>query len=223
MLQPLKVVVGFLCIGLWSCSLDQTKPASSPLDLSTLNIKSVTDSRDGENYKVVTIGKQIWLAENLRYAAAGSRVNPDNPSKTYGRLYDLTSAQTACIKGWHLPSDAEWDILEMAHGMPASFIGKSGWRGEHAPSMRSSTEWGEKGDGTNSLNFNILPAGYYASGKMGLPQGLEGLGYSAAFWSSIKNEVATARFMFDVRKFINKWDDTNNDSGVELSCRCIMD
>jgi len=36
-------------------------------------ITKFTDSRDGQTYKVATIGKQRWMAENLNYEAEGSK------------------------------------------------------------------------------------------------------------------------------------------------------
>lgn len=181
------------------------------------------DSRDREEYKIVTIGAQIWMAENLRYNCEGSMVNPESPNKSYGRLYDITSAQTACPQGWHMPSDREWDELEMAHGMPFTFIDQGGWRGEHANSLKSILHWEEDGNGTNLLGFNVLPAGYYFGEQQGELQGIDGLGFSAAFWSATKGGVGYARFMFSSRLFVNKWADTNNDSGAALSCRCLKD
>lgn len=182
-----------------------------------------TDERDGETYKTITIGSQIWMAENLRYNNKGSMVNLSFPNKYYGRLYSIISAQTACPDGWHIPTDREWDELEMAHGMPFTFIGQGGWRGEHAMKMRSTSEWGDNDKGTNQLNINVLPAGYYFGTEQEELEGLEGLGFSAAFWSSIIDGVGYARFMFSSKLFVNKWPDTNNDSGAALSCRCVKD
>ena len=80
--------------------------------------------------------------------------------------------------------------------MPALFINKGGWRGEHATEMRTIKDWNNETNNTNKLQFSVLPAGYFASGKMGLPKGFEGLGYAAAFWSSTEKNNTTARFMF---------------------------
>ena len=236
----LPIVLLFSCLSIWifactdASSKMTTKKAGPTTMQSSLNTNTaqedttpfsntITDLRDGETYTTIKIGKQVWMAENLRYPVPGSMVNQDNPSKAYGRLYKLASAQIACPVGWHLPSDSEWDELEMTHGMPASFVGKGGWRGEHGTHMKSVESWDDDGNGTNRLGFNVLPAGYYFSGKMGFEEGLEGLGYSAAYWSSVKDGIATARFLFSPREWVNKWDDKNDETGAALSCRCVRD
>lgn len=182
---------------------------------------TMTDPRDGEIYTILKIGEQVWMGQNLRFNASGSMLNPDNPAKAYGRLYKLIAAQTACPGGWHLPSDAEWDKLEMAHGMPASFVGQGGWRGKHATQMKSTTAWEDDGNGTDRLGFTVLPAGYYFSEKFDELAGLQGLGSSAAFWSSMEGNQGMARFMFSPRTFVNKWED--DETGAALSCRCVQD
>ncbi len=187
------------------------------------------DERDGEEYKTVSIGNQTWLAENLRFDSPGSMLNSENPTSDYGRIYTVFSLKDACPIGWHVPSDKEWDEVEIAHGMPASFIGKGGWRGEHAVSLKAETDWQEGETGTNKLGFRVLPAGYYFSGDLGGEIGIQGLGYSAAFWSSTEEDLLNgdkttmARFMFGEPTFVNKWSDINGDSGSGLSCRCVKD
>lgn len=198
---PLLFSSLILCIV--SCTNAQTKNiASNSTDTITLsppplvyaslidttqNPHQMIDPRDGETYAIVKIGNQTWMAENLRYDAPNSIVQPNNPLKKYGLLYQLMPAQVACPTGWHLPSDAEWDELEMAHGMPASFIGQGGWRGEHAVNMKSTIGWADGENGMDSLGFNVIPAGYFFDETVGEEAaGFEGLGYCAAYWSSIR-------------------------------------
>ncbi len=181
------------------------------------------DVRDGESYNIITIGTDTWMAENLRYQAPGSLVYSDSLVHKYGRLYTITAAQLACPDRWHLATEREWNNLEIEHGMPAQDSILGGWRGEHAPSMRASFDWPHPELNTNTLGFKVLPAGYYFDETVSDWQGFDGLGYSAAFWSSTIDGVGYARFMFDEKNFVNKWPDTYNDSGASLSCRCVKD
>jgi uncharacterized protein (TIGR02145 family) len=159
-----------------------------------------TDARDNEVYAVVQIGNQCWMAENLRYNASGSWLNSANLSTTYGRLYDWATVmnnsttsssnpsgvQGICPSGWHLPSDSEWNELEVALGMPAADTANTGYRGTHGTGMKSTTGWNSSGNGTNTSGFNAFPAGLYSSGSFG------GLGVNTGFWSSTEHSLTTA-------------------------------
>lgn len=99
----------------------------------------ITDPRDGRRYRVTTIGKQVWMAENMNYydtlaapnmiGLTGCSDDVDSCEAT-GRLYywyaamnlvhgtkDEVVSQTCapvqgiCPAGWHIPSLEEWHEL----------------------------------------------------------------------------------------------------------------
>lgn len=139
---------------------------------------TLTDARDGETYRTIEIGKQVWMAENLRYKTKNSFA-PDNDEKNverYGRLYTWTDTldipeeysdqsiatdielnhsiqdknyQGIAPEGWHIPSDKEWEEL-------ANFVSDKA-KDAHIK-LRSSCIWQKPGRDT--CGFFALPAGY---------------------------------------------------------------
>jgi len=140
-----------------------------------------TDSRDSKPYKKVTIGTQTWMAENLNYDVPNVTSDvcynnsPDSCVK-YGRLYDWGTAmglegsyygtvwggsdvnhQGVCPAGWHLPSNAEWDVLMTAVGGSSTAARK----------LKSQSGWyncGPAGSGNSyvcedAYGFSALPGG----------------------------------------------------------------
>jgi uncharacterized protein (TIGR02145 family) len=170
--------------------------------------KPFTDSRDGKKYGTVKIGKQVWMAENLNYNANGSKCygNSESNCAKYGRLYNWATAKTACPKGWHLPSDAEWTAL-------MDFVGGSNVAGTK---LKSASGWNSNGNGTDEFGFSALPGGIGNSGGY-----FDGVGNGGEWWSS-KGSASRA---YD-RSMLYNYADVGrnvNDKSYLLSVRCAQD
>jgi len=140
------------------------------------------DSRDGQKYKTVKIGNQVWMAENLNFKTKNSWCYDNDPANcdVYGRLYTWDDARISCPKGWHLPSDDEWKILEMYLGMSESEVNKKSLRGiDEGKRLKSKNGWYSNGNGTDEAGLLMLPGGYHGSDGS-----FSSLGYSGDWWSS---------------------------------------
>lgn len=125
---------------------DDTPSSSSGLVGDTL-----IDSRDGQTYRTVTIGSQIWMAENLNYKVDGSRCYGDSIENCtkYGRYYTWEAALEACPQGWHLPNEREWNTLLDIAG--TDLRSTTGW-------AKDNYEYGYNFNGNDDYGFTALPS-----------------------------------------------------------------
>lgn len=85
-----------------------------------------------------------------------------------------------CPAGWHIPSDEEWMVLEMALGMTYEEAWLMAWRGSHeGTKMKATHGWDSCGNGINSSGFSALPAGIRSNNGL-----FSYKGQSTHFWSS---------------------------------------
>jgi len=190
------------------CNGMQFNPSTQICTGNVVISNTFTDSRDGNKYKMVSIGTQIWMAENLNYNAGSSVCYNNLPSNcnTYGRLYNWNTALTACPSGWHLPSVTEWNVLtSYAGGAPTAgtkLKAKNGWNSD---------------DGTDDFGFSALPGSYgLSNGNFADNIGNSGYWWSASGWSN----NADYRFMQHNRSQVYG-DDVGK--GALLSVRCLRD
>jgi uncharacterized protein (TIGR02145 family) len=168
----------------------------------------MTDGRDGTIYKTVRIAGKYWLAENLIYdTSSGSYWYNSKKGAGKGKLYTWEAAKTACPTGWHLPTDEEWQQLEVALGMDATQAKDIGFRG---------TDEGKKLKFKGNSGMNLQLGGFrHSDGTFG------DLGEKGFYWSATPhNTTGTA-----LRRSFNANSDqvyrTNHDVTYGYSCRCV--
>ncbi len=158
------------------------------------------DERDGQTYRTVKIGTQIWMAENLNFKVGNSACYDDEKSNCtkYGRLYTWGAAidsvgkygenakgcgngehctpippvRGICPEGWHLPDTTEWRVL----------IDVAGGEDDAGKALKSKSGWKNDGNGTDEFGFSALPVGGRFGGSFDGDYFDEGL--RADFWTS---------------------------------------
>jgi uncharacterized protein (TIGR02145 family) len=173
------------------------------------------------------------MAENLNYAASGSKCKDNNSlvdydTETcgkYGRLYNWTTAMAnsagssanpsgvrgVCPPDWHLPSQAEWFKLDL-------FVGSS-----KAAKLKATSGWndygGKSGNGTDNYGFSAIPGGnhFYGTGDGGY------------WWSTTPSSTYGNLNIYHVfmGSGTSEWDLSANPGGDRnnsyLSVRCVKD
>ena len=205
--------------------------------------KPVTDI-DGNVYEIVTIGNQVWMAENLKVTkyrdgdaipnvtndaewsnlstgAYCSYDNADSNITTYGLLYNwftVNDNRNLAPAGWHIPTDEEWKQLEMYLGMSQTEVDNTGHNRTRVGHMLKSTNgWNYNENGTNSSGFTALPGGYRL-----LDGSFITIGNRAYFWSSTE-AVGTYAWCRDLSVYHSTVGYIRANWLNGLSVRCIKD
>ncbi|HYX05096.1 MAG TPA: fibrobacter succinogenes major paralogous domain-containing protein [Bacteroidales bacterium] len=167
---------------------------------------------DNNVYSTVTIGTQVWMAENLRT----SRYNDGTPipqiednsqwtndtlgaycwynndsveyENPYGKLYNWYAVNTdkLCPVGWHVPSDQEWKILIDYLGGTSIAGGKlkdTGTKFWISPNLGA----------TNETGFTALPGG--GCDYSGYSWNNSSYGY---WWSQTEYDTTTEAWYFSL-------------------------
>lgn len=235
----------FLIISLFSINSCKKDDSSLPDNI----IKDI----DGNIYHTVTIGTQTWMVENLKTTKYndGSHIPNvtdanewetlatdayswyDNETKNktlYGALYNWYAISTGklCPKGWHVPSNEEYEALEnyllvngynyngetIENEYALALTSDTGWEWCSLPGSVGNTDYPDK---RNATGFAALPGGWRSySGSF-----FE-IGEGAFWWTSSENDSNSAwyRSIYYTHYFLYKHTYTKT---CGFSVRCIKD
>lgn len=198
---------------------------------SILTIKD----QDGNSYKIVKIGNQTWMSENLKTTKYNDGVpiplvteknkwsllstpaycwynNDSLNMNLYGALYNgfAVNIDKLCPAGWHVSTVAEW----------AALIDQSGGKSVAGGKLKASgtTTWKNPNTGaTNESGFTALPRGTRYNNGLFFTIKTDGYWWTSSkvnslngwYWSINHQSVITS---------VNYGDLTNG-----FSVRCVMD
>jgi Fibrobacter succinogenes major domain (Fib_succ_major). len=216
--------------------------------ISNNNIVGTVTDADGNTYQTVKIGNQVWMAENLRttkyndgtpitldtstatwnsgiagkYCYYNNTANADSIRKN-GALYNWFAVNTGKLApaGWHVPSDAEWNIL--LNYLIANGYNWDGTKDSNkvAKSLAAKTDWtdvdrqGDPGNdqsNNNKSGFSAFPSGDRYFGYF------EKMGRTPNWWSETEdNSLAISWGLdFDQDLFQGGQGDKNTGFSVRL-------
>jgi len=200
---------------------------------SCKNNETLTDV-DGNVYKTIKIGNQIWMAENLRTTKYlngnpiyqlrdakswsttqdGAYCTYNNDSvylKDYGRLYNwhaVSDPRGLAPEGWHIPRPEE--IATLIEYLKGDTIAAGKMK------IDNINFWLGENSSTNESGFSALPGGY----RFGDDGSFHTLGSNGYWWTSTQSYEI---FSWSARVF-EAFADVNRDKAYMnygLSVRCI--
>lgn len=195
---------------------------------------------DGNTYKTIQIGTQLWMAENLKTTRFnnGSSI-PDIKENSawhllttpgfcwynndlyaykdsYGALYNWYAAnnENICPTGWHVPSDLDW------YGM-VSYLGGVNGGGDAGNKLKETgiLHWPTpNSDATNESGFTALAY------TVRLPNGSWGIfGDSICFWNATILDINGSGLALGICSEYPWTTYTPLNAGYGLSIRCVND
>jgi len=254
-----KIFLAFILgSALFSCKKETNTPTtngnSNTIDTKNLSNKptsgygqNITDV-DGSSYKTIYIGKQQWMAENLKtskysdgtlipnitdnvlwfYDTIGAWANYNNDvsnNAKYGKLYNWYAVnrgangnKNICPTGWHVPSYAEWIVLRDYLGGGSTIAGGK---------MKEvgTTNWNSPNtNASNTSLFTALPGGLRIGSHYNESYGFENMGKEGFWWSSNSSDSSTySAWSFTLSSTSQDLHISEISSDIGLSVRCIKD
>lgn len=238
----------FVLIFLFSFLISCDNPGTdTPPDDNGVETGTVTDN-DGNVYRTVTIGTQVWMVENLKTTKFNdgtsiptivSWIYPTTPvycwfnndivnKALYGAIYNWYAVNTGKLApaGWHVATDSDWTLLE-------NYLLENGYNydgtttgNKYAKAMASSSLWtssmytGVPGsiDFTTYRNKSGFTA--YPAGTRSVDGNFYYFNFSTFWWCSTEDSQASAL----TRSIVHNAGDVRRGSyskSTGFSVRCV--
>jgi uncharacterized protein (TIGR02145 family) len=208
--------------------------ASNPYLNPNLTYGTVTDI-EGNKYATIKIGFQTWMAENLKVTKYNDGTNipfvlnitdwtslstgaytiydfsPEN-EPIYGKLYNQYAVFTEklCPKGWHIPSDEQWEQLR------TYLLSQSNSPGGKLKSTGTVLWLSPNTEATNESGFSGLPGGM--RNPYSYQTSFEDLKKYGEWWS------LTSGIYYYLSYNSSSFNrDSYESSNSGMSCRCVKD
>jgi uncharacterized protein (TIGR02145 family) len=203
---------------------------------TTLSSNTVADA-EGNIYNIITIGVQVWMAENLKAAKYrnGDLIGTTTPATlditaeatpkyqwasygdesnvaTYGRLYTwyaVTDNRNVCPNGWHVPTHTEWTTLN-------NYLGGNNISANKLRETGTAHWIAPNAGATNETGFTALPSGYRDGGVY-----FGNIGEVAEWWSSTEFSAGSI-YYWEIYNG-NLWNHESGLGSIGFSVRCLRD
>lgn len=187
---------------------------------------SIMDPRDGQWYYTVKVGHLVWLAENLNYSSFGGVYSgADDIGIVFGRYYTWEDAKKACLPGWRIPTNEDWEDLAEALGgkkypfkdnwdnlgamviADASFNGDKIWPYSAKVKPEAKFGWDALASGCSTDNYKHN----------------DGLNSYAYFWSATEKDSENAYYRYIYYNLPNFPYGYTSKNGMGAAVRCVKD
>jgi uncharacterized protein (TIGR02145 family) len=211
-----------------------TLPVGLPIIFNPgLTYGSLSDI-DGNVYKTIKIGTQVWMAENLKTTSLNDNTainnlttswtninspsycwynnDPDRFKDSFGAFYNGYAVRTdkLCPTGWHVPSNDDWTIL-------ISYLGGMAVAGDKLRETGNSHWWATNPGVANTNGFTALPCGSHYNDTHSY------FGNTSYWWSSTPGDFSSLNMCISIYYLSSDVVISSSSMDNGYSVRCIKD
>jgi uncharacterized protein (TIGR02145 family) len=208
-----------------------------------------TDTRDGKEYKTITVAGKTWLAENYAYipyviqgdkacavygidvteSTTASDLKAEDNFDKYGVMYNAYALEDLAPAGWHVATDDDWKAISIFAGMSQAEADATGSQYDYAEKfLDPNAGWTNLEKATNDFLFSVVDGGYYVKKKYAFIPGPEysykGSGMYSYYWTNTTNVDNTSYFFrafSGTSNYVQR--DSNKPSNTRMYVRLVKD